>query len=409
MSKEAIIAELEIKGLDIVMGYRIPTEGKQSICNMKCVGFIDDAYGSTIVVPNDWVSQTGSDFDIDKLYFMRKEFRLNKSNEEWTADTWDSLYKTYPEIKSRLENARTEYEKKENIANLIFSKFNSTENWVRDDNGRPRLHYFWEAAGLTEEYGDKNQFFDSFAKEKGLDLKLGFETYDFNKVPWDKSQSKIGRNNLLLEMMQGRLRDPQSIKQRLIPGGFETAIKAANEIKDLMGISDESRDYSDPMTMDELYAKEEMTDEDGMLACQLEEEYAELGGWEAESDASRLLQGLSQQVDIVGRTAAAAGLELEKRALMRVVFARLERVDELSDDEDGGIAGVVVDVFQPGLGDVRPVRFEKLGLVTGVLKDALHQPEMNRKHIRNQQRVRRFHLFRKLYIIRIHFCICESL
>ena len=27
-----------------------------------------------------------------------------------------------------------------------------------------------------------------------------------------------------------------------------------------------------------LYAKEEMTDEDGMLACQLEEEFAELGG-----------------------------------------------------------------------------------------------------------------------------------
>ena len=35
-----------------------------------------------------------------------------------------------------------------------------------------------------------------------------------------------------------------------------------------------------------------MTDEDGMRACELEEEYAELGGWEAESDASRILQGL---------------------------------------------------------------------------------------------------------------------
>ena len=43
---------------------------------------------------------------------------------------------------------------------------------------------------------------------------------------------------------------------------------------------------------DALYAKEEMSDEDGMLACQLEEEYAELGGWEAESNASRILQGL---------------------------------------------------------------------------------------------------------------------
>ena len=47
-----------------------------------------------------------------------------------------------------------------------------------------------------------------------------------------------------------------------------------------------------------LYAKEEMTDEDGMLACQLEEEYAELGGWEAESDASRILQGLGVGTDL---------------------------------------------------------------------------------------------------------------
>jgi len=43
---------------------------------------------------------------------------------------------------------------------------------------------------------------------------------------------------------------------------------------------------------DAIYEKEEMTDEDGLRAAELEEEFAELGGWEAESDASRLLQGL---------------------------------------------------------------------------------------------------------------------
>lgn len=41
-----------------------------------------------------------------------------------------------------------------------------------------------------------------------------------------------------------------------------------------------------------LYAKEEFTEEDGVLASQLEGEFAELGGWEAETDAARLLQGL---------------------------------------------------------------------------------------------------------------------
>ncbi len=43
---------------------------------------------------------------------------------------------------------------------------------------------------------------------------------------------------------------------------------------------------------DELYAKEDFTEEDGMRASELEAEFAELNGWEAESDASKLIQGL---------------------------------------------------------------------------------------------------------------------
>ncbi|SCG84053.1 putative ABC transporter ATP-binding protein ykpA [Proteiniborus sp. DW1] len=43
---------------------------------------------------------------------------------------------------------------------------------------------------------------------------------------------------------------------------------------------------------DALYAKEDFTDEDGIKASELECEFAELDGWEAESEASSLLQGL---------------------------------------------------------------------------------------------------------------------
>ncbi len=43
---------------------------------------------------------------------------------------------------------------------------------------------------------------------------------------------------------------------------------------------------------DALYSKENFTDEDGLRVSDLEGEFAELGGWEAESDASRLIQGL---------------------------------------------------------------------------------------------------------------------
>ncbi|MCL2079481.1 MAG: ATP-binding cassette domain-containing protein [Oscillospiraceae bacterium] len=43
---------------------------------------------------------------------------------------------------------------------------------------------------------------------------------------------------------------------------------------------------------DALYDKPDFSDDDGIRAAELEEEYAELGGWEAGSDASVLLQGL---------------------------------------------------------------------------------------------------------------------
>ena len=43
---------------------------------------------------------------------------------------------------------------------------------------------------------------------------------------------------------------------------------------------------------DELYAKADFTEEDGVRAGELEHEFAELNGWDAESDAERLLMGL---------------------------------------------------------------------------------------------------------------------
>ncbi len=50
---------------------------------------------------------------------------------------------------------------------------------------------------------------------------------------------------------------------------------------------------------DALYAKEDFSEEDGVLASELEAEFAELNGWEAESDASKLLQGLGLPEDLL--------------------------------------------------------------------------------------------------------------
>ena len=49
---------------------------------------------------------------------------------------------------------------------------------------------------------------------------------------------------------------------------------------------------------DAIYMKEEFTDADGIRAGELEGEFAELNGWEAEADAASLLQGLGISEDL---------------------------------------------------------------------------------------------------------------
>ncbi len=57
--------------------------------------------------------------------------------------------------------------------------------------------------------------------------------------------------------------------------------------------------YDIMVEKDALYAKEDFSNEDGIRSSVLEGEFAELGGWEAESDASRLLQGLGLSQEIL--------------------------------------------------------------------------------------------------------------
>ena len=49
---------------------------------------------------------------------------------------------------------------------------------------------------------------------------------------------------------------------------------------------------------DAIYAKEDFSEEDGIRASELEGEFAEMNGWEAESDAATLLNGLGIEPDL---------------------------------------------------------------------------------------------------------------
>ena len=59
-----------------LIGYRIPTEAKYSMAPMKIVGFLPREAGDGIMMPYDITLLTGSDFDVDKMYLMRKEITI---------------------------------------------------------------------------------------------------------------------------------------------------------------------------------------------------------------------------------------------------------------------------------------------------------------------------------------------
>ena len=118
-SKEELLKELQDAGLDTLIGYRIPTEGKQSVCVMKVVGFLDDAQGSTIVVPDDWVSQTGSDFDIDSVYgiqyntYIGRDGNIKKAT--WKDTVTENDWLNYIRRETGLKLSGIDNEKFENI------------------------------------------------------------------------------------------------------------------------------------------------------------------------------------------------------------------------------------------------------------------------------------------------------
>lgn len=59
-----------------IIGYRIPTEAKYSKIVFKVVGFMPEELGSIIMLPDEFIAQSGSDFDIDSVYTMVYNFKV---------------------------------------------------------------------------------------------------------------------------------------------------------------------------------------------------------------------------------------------------------------------------------------------------------------------------------------------
>lgn len=150
MPDDEALAALQEAGLDEHIGYRIPTEGKQSVSILKVAGFLDNTQGSTVMVPDAWVAQTGSDFDVDSVYGIAYEFYRNKqgklvkyklnegTEEKDIRDRYNdyvkrrvkekfNLAKEFEEIDSRYKDIKKKIEESVNKVNEIREENNFDE------------------------------------------------------------------------------------------------------------------------------------------------------------------------------------------------------------------------------------------------------------------------------------------
>lgn len=89
--------------------------------------------------------------------------------------------------------------------------------------------------------------------------------------------------------------------------------------------------YDVMIEKDQIYAKPDFSEEDGMRAAELEGEFAEMGGWEAEAEAGRLLSGLGLPDDVL--EAQMADLEFAQKVRVLLAQALFGNPDILLLDE----------------------------------------------------------------------------
>lgn len=186
-----------------ILAYRIPTERDYSMINLRVKRFSQKTAGGTIKVPAQGTTIAGFDFDIDKLYFMRNEYRQRELSSSEVAKIWKEFYETYPNIGDVLKEAREE-----------------------DTESLNRLYKYWDKAGLPYSY---REAFAQFIADRGY---VSFESYDFSKSPLDNTRA--ARNNMLIKLIQERLMDYETFEQRYTPGGFANASKAARTLRELL-------------------------------------------------------------------------------------------------------------------------------------------------------------------------------
>ena len=147
-----------------LVAYRIPTESKYSAFPLRIVGFLPRVAGGVIQVPHECIAQAGFDFDVDKLFFMKKDAGPGKKKIAQIKEKYDEELR-----QARIEGRDEKKIKKPAVLDLDYS---ASEVFKND----------------------------------------GVNTRDLNQRQ---------RTNVLFDIIRGVLRSPQAALEMVQPGGFD--------------------------------------------------------------------------------------------------------------------------------------------------------------------------------------------
>ena len=232
------LIETKYKGILDIIAYRIPTEREYSMINAKVFRFSNPLAGGTLKVPSSRVATAGFDFDIDKLYFFMREFAQTHLTDKDIENIWNSIYTLHPEWKAALQQARDYDQKGEKwfgaIADMFKDNFSGLGELNQQNKAKDRLYYYWESAGLE---GTPEEAFTKYLEDHRKEYPV-FDTYNPEVSPLNpvkdkkgevvtKGNSRVARNNMLIDLIRARLMDKETLKARYTPGGFESNRDAA--------------------------------------------------------------------------------------------------------------------------------------------------------------------------------------
>ena len=198
---EVTLENLQNAGLDTMIGYRIPTEGKQSIAVMKVVGLLDESQGSTIVVPDEWVLQTGADFDIDSIYGIYHTAYFDENGKPHKVKYIEG------EDDAAVERRYNNY---------LFS--NLTKENIQD--ARDIAIDLSQEEGISYANAYKSAI-TKYAEQSGL-----YSKEEFSRLTVAQQNTRDARNNKIVDTFINIMNLPVSIGENLSSSNFED-IKAA--------------------------------------------------------------------------------------------------------------------------------------------------------------------------------------